>query len=325
MDPFLGNPRFLKVMMAQAKNGLTKFASEHFIPFPDEQQMNRWVVLISGLEDVHEFGEFFVEYTAGLEFLEKKAPKGFIALTANGTFVEGAPASREIICISLGEYHDGEKNRTDTWRPSLGLPGFAENVANAFIGYRDLEGGIRIKPYPKNPEERKVYEATARVLARRSRAFNEKHFPEYTKRLDEFIKNNPRHPCVVRLLKKREELAAQEEKHAAAASVTAPASQQVAPATQQVAPASQQVAPATQQVAPATQQVAPATQQVAPAAQQVAPAIQPVAPATQQVAPVTQQVTPMTQQVAPTTQPPATQQVKKREMTLGEILDELLA
>lgn len=191
--------RHMKVMMAQVKNALKK-PSELFIPFPDDMNLDRWVVLICGLEDAHEFGEYFVEFTAGPDFPDK-APKDYTVLTENGVFDLGGK-----ICISLGEFHDKDKGRTDTWRPALGMPGFAANIANVFICYKMLGHGIRIKDYPTDPVLQKEYDRNVARLAKQSYGFNSKHNKHLFDRLENFIKHNPKHPAVINIIAKRKKL-----------------------------------------------------------------------------------------------------------------------
>src|ERR1700678_3766053 len=121
-DPILQmDPRRSKMMLSQYKE-FHKRESPHQIAFPDEKNINTWYALICGLDGVHKFGEYFIKFKAGAEF-PQKAPKNFRFLTENGVFETGGP-----ICLSMGEHHDSEVGRTDVWRPSLGMTGFAENV-----------------------------------------------------------------------------------------------------------------------------------------------------------------------------------------------------
>lgn len=64
------NPRRTQVMMAQYKRFHT-CSSPHQIAIPDEKNMNVWYVLICGLGDNHEFGEYIVKFKAGPEFPRK--------------------------------------------------------------------------------------------------------------------------------------------------------------------------------------------------------------------------------------------------------------
>lgn len=193
------DPRRVKIMMSQYKE-FHKRASPHQIAFPDEKDINMWYVLICNLSDVHEFGEYFIKFSAGPEF-PQKAPKDFQLLTENGVFEMGGA-----ICLSMGEFHDKDTGRSDVWRAALGMPGFAENVANAMISYRDLGGGIRIRSYDK--KSAKKFDKKARQYARDSQKFNFAHNPGLHKRLEEFIAENPENPAVKGLLIARGKLAA---------------------------------------------------------------------------------------------------------------------
>lgn len=127
-------------------------------------------------------------------------------LTQNGVFEMGGP-----ICISIGEFHDKDGKRVDTWRPVMGMQGFAENVASSFIAYESFKGisngGIRIYPCPEDgTHDRKKYEERMRERAKMSYKFNLVHNYELHQKIEEFIETYPDSPAVKNLLLKRGQL-----------------------------------------------------------------------------------------------------------------------
>lgn len=152
------------MLMAQHAAWIKK-PSPHFIAMPDEKDMNTWVILVVNLADQFEYGEYLFTFTAGENF-PHKPPENLVCHTPNGVFETGGK-----ICISIGEFHGehkpGDVGRNDLWRPSLGLPGFAENIANSMVCYHELKGGVRIVN-EFSPSAMKMH-------ARRSREYNHKN------------------------------------------------------------------------------------------------------------------------------------------------------
>lgn len=186
--------RRIRMMMSQYKEFHNR-KSPYVICIPDHKNMNKWYALICGLDKPHEFGEYWIVFKAGPEF-PQKAPKNFRVLTENGVFEMGGP-----ICLSMGEFHDRDGGgRKDIWRPSLGMVGFAENVANAMICHSSLEGGLRIKPYPTEIKGIKKFDSAVARVAQNSSKFNFAHSPQLVSHLNKFIQEFPNNPAVKGLL-----------------------------------------------------------------------------------------------------------------------------
>lgn len=156
-------------------DGWLKKPSSHFIPLLDEENLNRWTVAIVGLEGPFLGGEYFATYVAGPNF-PAKSPENLQFLTPTGVY-----QIKSKICISIGEYHTGE-NRTDNWRPSMGMAGFAEGVCSSLICYKDLKHGISINIEP---------EEAMKAHARASRSYNWQNNRALAELLEEFAARNP--------------------------------------------------------------------------------------------------------------------------------------
>lgn len=169
--------RRVKMMGAQYAAWLKK-PSPHFIAvIPDESDAFTWAVLVTNLDDPFKYGEFIYTFTAGADF-PQKPPENLCSHTTNGVFEKGGK-----ICLSMGEFHAKDQGRTDTWRPSLGMPGFAENIANSMICYGDLKGGVRIVE--------KMSPAAMKLYARQSREHNHKNNGRLSAIFEQFIADHP--------------------------------------------------------------------------------------------------------------------------------------
>ena len=164
------------VMASQYRNWL-KDPSPYFIAAIDEADMNTWVVLIVNMADQFEHGEYLYTFTAGRDF-PHKPPENLICHTPNGVFDLGGK-----ICISIGEFHGehkpGDAGRTDIWRPSLGMMGFAAGVVTAMLTHDFLIGGVRIKGEVSTKEMAQY--------ALRSRGYNDKNNRRLVRLIEQVI------------------------------------------------------------------------------------------------------------------------------------------
>ena len=174
------DPKMGKIMSAQYKNWF-KNPSPYFIVLPDEDNATQWSILVANLDEPFKHGEFIFTFRAGKDF-PHKPPEDLNCHTPNGVFETGGK-----ICISIGEFHGdhkaGDHGRTDTWRPSLGMMGFAANVVNSIICFDTLEGGVRIVKEMSKPAMAAFSEV--------SREFNLKRNRQLYDRFEQFISDNP--------------------------------------------------------------------------------------------------------------------------------------
>ena len=173
------DPRLVRVLTAQYRAWL-KSPTPYFVAAQDEANVLHWTVLVAGLGAPFAGGEFIFTFEAPPEF-PHKPPVNLCAHTPNGVFLLGGR-----ICISAGEFHGdakGETSRTDTWRPSLGMAGFAGCVVNSLICHESLKGGVRIA---------EVLDPAAMArFAAASRAFNAERNRQLYARLEGVISSHP--------------------------------------------------------------------------------------------------------------------------------------
>lgn len=181
----------LKMMKAQYSQW-TKNPDPYYIPFMDDKDYNLWHVVICNLPAPFLGAEIIAKFYAGADF-PQKAPKDLKFLTPNGVFAVGHT------CISIGEHHDSgegnDKNRTDVWRPVMGMTGFAQHLASALISYKDLGTGLGIINNPTAPSITK--------MSLGSKKYNIMYNSDIHNLLEQFIKDNPENPTVQLLLKSR--------------------------------------------------------------------------------------------------------------------------
>ena len=98
---------------------------------------NHWYILIRNLEmygEEFKGGEYIVEMIAPADFPFN--PPRFFFKTPNGVY-----EMEKKVCISIGEYHK------DQYRATLGMQGFARELWNGMVNWRDMGGGINIIRY----------------------------------------------------------------------------------------------------------------------------------------------------------------------------------
>ena len=173
--------RLQKIMTYQLKRAAA--GNPHLVPHVDETDCRKWSFLICNLPPPYEGGEYMFCLTATDEFPRK--PPVFTFLTPNGVYRPGGK-----ICISIGEFHAGDKaGKTGSygWRPALGMIGFAQEVVNGMLVPESLGGGIRV--ISESPPAVKI------AHARESVAFNQKKHPKLVADFEEFFASNPDHPA----------------------------------------------------------------------------------------------------------------------------------
>jgi len=112
--------------------------------YVDNNNIKIWYFLITGLENPYKSGEYLFKLTAKDDY--PMSPPKFEFLTQNGLFQIGMS-----LCISIGEFHTNDDPGSEGsygWRPSLGMVGFAINVVNALICFKDIDHGIGIIKTP---------------------------------------------------------------------------------------------------------------------------------------------------------------------------------
>jgi len=158
---------FNRVMQGHFKKSI-KEKSEYIKYAMDPDNIKIIYVLIhniSGPKDEFIGGEFLFKMDAPKEFPFK--PPSFIAYTPNGVY-----DVNKSVCISIGIYHSND------YRPALGISGFAQELANGLMCYNDLGTGINLIHNSTKPADKKKY-------AQESVAFNNKHYPQIMKMINE--------------------------------------------------------------------------------------------------------------------------------------------
>lgn len=97
-------------------------------------KVDLWYVLF------HDMGGDKDEFVGGSYIVELKAPKEFPfkpptlrVLTPNGVF-----EAEHNVCLSIGSYHP------NAFAPTTGILGYISLVYSAFIGWKDLRGGVGV-------------------------------------------------------------------------------------------------------------------------------------------------------------------------------------
>lgn len=161
-----GDARLMKIMMAQFTKATRE--PEEFVKFSiDEADPQTWYIIVrnlSGKEGELEGGEYLFKMWAPTEFPFK--PPKFTALTPNGVY-----EVEQSICISIGEYH------SDQYQATLGMLGFAKELANGVMCWKDMGHGIGIIHMQNSVDDKRKW-------AKASRAYNLKHYAEIVKRID---------------------------------------------------------------------------------------------------------------------------------------------
>lgn len=131
----------------------------------DPNDIGTWYIKlfdIGGDKDEFVGGEYLVKITAPSEFPMK--PPHFEMLTPNGVYGINCK-----VCISIGEYH------ASSYRATLGITGFVQQLMSGLVGWETLGGGINII---------KSTVAEKKKLAESSREYNAKN----NKEIDDLIK-----------------------------------------------------------------------------------------------------------------------------------------
>lgn len=131
----------------------------------DQNDIGVWYVMIRNVGDVWEGGEFIIRFTVPEGYPQDKAPK-FQFMTPTSLFQD-----KTSVCVHIGEYHP-ENNKA-----TLGIIGFANQLASGMIGLDTLGHGIGINAIDKN---------AIRNCAKQSIAYNKKHHSDILKMFDEF-------------------------------------------------------------------------------------------------------------------------------------------
>ena len=171
------NPHQVRTLMSQLK--IANKTSAMFTVVPDRKDLKTWYVRISGIAKPYLGGEFIFCLVAPTEYPQK--PPSLSCLTPNGVY---DPRAKRI-CISVGEFHTNDKPGKDGahgWRPSLGMHGFALQVANGLIFHEELGHGIGII---QTTDREKCSLAVA------SREYNARMYPEIIEDFESWVQENP--------------------------------------------------------------------------------------------------------------------------------------
>ena len=151
--------------MADSKNTLRITAQykkaikepNEFIKFAlDDDDPYTWYIMvhnIAGSKDEYLGGEYIFKFILPKDF--PYSPPKFYALTPNGLY-----DYNKICCISIGEFHK------DDYRTSLGVAGFARELANGMIVWKDVQQGMNM--LKTTYEEKKT-------IAKKSVEYNQKN------------------------------------------------------------------------------------------------------------------------------------------------------
>jgi ubiquitin-protein ligase len=114
--------------------------NEYIKFYMSESNPTEWYLLIHGLtgdNDELKSGEYLFKMTAPIGTDVKDSfpfsPPKFTALTQNGIY-----GVNQNICISVGEFHKSDYPAT------LGMNGFAQEMANGLMCWKQLQSGIGI-------------------------------------------------------------------------------------------------------------------------------------------------------------------------------------
>lgn len=165
-----GDARLMKIMMAQFTKATRE--PEEFVKFSiDEADPQTWYIIVrnlSGKEGELEGGEYLFKMWAPTEFPFK--PPKFTALTPNGVY-----EVEQSICISIGEYH------SDQYQATLGMLGFAKELANGVMCWKDMGHGIGIIHMQNSVADKRKW-------AQDSRAYNRKYHAKIVDNIEQTYK-----------------------------------------------------------------------------------------------------------------------------------------
>jgi ubiquitin-protein ligase len=162
-----GDAKLMRIMASHFQKATRE--PEEFVQFAiDESDPQTWYLKVrnlSGKNGELEGGEYLFEMWAPPEFPFK--PPKFTALTPNGVY-----EVNQSICISIGEYH------ADQYRATLGMLGFAKELANGIMCWTDLGHGIGIIHMHNSIDDKRQW-------ARASREYNLKHNPKILRKIED--------------------------------------------------------------------------------------------------------------------------------------------
>lgn len=126
--------RYINTVMAQFEKA-TKEPSD-YCKFAMDEEGDIHVIYIlihniPGKDGEFQGGEYIFKMLLPADFPYN--PPDFVALTPNGIYGHGKKC-----CISIGSYHK------DQYKPSLGISGFAMELANGLMNYDQMGNGINL-------------------------------------------------------------------------------------------------------------------------------------------------------------------------------------
>ena len=114
---------------------------ENILFFPNEADMSVWHCVVVGLGFPYLGAEIIFEVKMPPEFPRK--PPSVRCFTENGVYVVGPR-----ICISIGEYHAGDRHSSDGgawgWRSTMGVIRFVQEMMNGLIN----PGSLNLHKHP---------------------------------------------------------------------------------------------------------------------------------------------------------------------------------
>lgn len=156
--------------------------SEEYHPYMDFllQDVNNWYIRIRNLSDEFASGEYIVHMKAPVEYPFK--PPEFYFFTQQGVYEINTK-----VCISIGEYHSNNYAAGQG-----GMGGFARELVNGIICWKDLGHGIAIlnsEYYSASKEKKKIMllsiQRKMEELAKKSKTWNAEKYPELVKQFND--------------------------------------------------------------------------------------------------------------------------------------------
>ena len=143
------------ILRRQLAKALSTYEHPNLLLAVDEKDISKWCFLVSGLPTPFAGGEYIMEVVAR-EGYPIEPPEAFLK-TKNGVFMPDTD-----ICVSIGKYHADDKSADGAmgWRPAMGILGFAQEMVNGLLNYKELGHGIGL--HIATEREIKAYAAASR-------------------------------------------------------------------------------------------------------------------------------------------------------------------
>jgi len=157
--------KYINRIVAQYKKA-TEVRNEYIKYAMDNENVNIWYIMIENLTGNNnelKSGQYIFKIELPKDFPYN--PPDFFAKTPNGLYMED-----KICCISIGTFHK------DNYRASLGVSGFAMELANGLMNWEVLGTGVNIIKTTKEDKRR---------YAEQSAAYNKKYNERILKMIED--------------------------------------------------------------------------------------------------------------------------------------------